>query len=83
MRRLGVFGCRGGTRDAFRWGQAAGCAPLWPSRGIHDHVVGESARDEERKIYLGAAPASSVLLFYFLTLMTSFSATKPILSEPA
>ena len=40
--------------------------------------------DKGRKIYLRATLASSILalLFSFQTMMTSFSATKPILSKP-
>jgi len=45
-------------------------------------MVGESIRDEGRKIYPGAVIPNSILLFCFLTIMTSFSATKPILSKP-
>ena len=52
--------------------------------GVYIIVWWERARgDGGRKINLGAVPAtSSVLLFYFLTLMTSLSAIKPILSKP-
>jgi hypothetical protein len=55
------------------------CGPA----GIYMIIRWERARgDEGRKIYPGAAPADSVLPFSFQTIMTSFSATKPILSKP-
>jgi hypothetical protein len=57
------------------------CGPA----GVYMIVWWERARgDKGRKIYPRAAPASSilVLLFSFWTIMTSFSATKLILSKP-
>ena len=68
-------------RDTFSWGQAVGCAPGWPGRGIHDRAVGENMRSEGGEIHPGAVTASSVHLFYFLIIITSFSALKPIMSE--
>ncbi len=52
-------------RAAFMWGQAAGCVPLWPSRGIHDHAVGENARDEGRKIHPGLYHLIAYFFFLF------------------
>ena len=45
----------------------------WPYGGEH--------KGREGEIHPGAVTASSILLFYFLIIMTSFSALKPIMSE--
>jgi hypothetical protein len=63
-------------------GQSTLLVPPMTLVRIHDCGGREREGTREGKYTWGAVAASSVLLFCFLTLMTSFSSTNPMLSKP-